>query len=159
MENWKERFRNQFVDTYGEKDSKEWRIAYQPIEELEDFISQELDKAREEGRDEGINAVLYPKFRRNENGTLKREGWVENCKISESPRPTGEEDWKKTLTDILQQEVTQEAMAEGNKTPEQEAVDFIEQELSKAREEGYQKGWKDGRSKAQEEFANWRRSR
>ena len=49
MENWKERFRNQFVDTYGEKNSKEWRIAYQPIEELEDFISQELDKAREEG--------------------------------------------------------------------------------------------------------------
>ena len=48
MENWKERFRNQFVDIYGEKDSKEWRIAYQPIEELEDFISQELDKAREE---------------------------------------------------------------------------------------------------------------
>ena len=48
MENWKERFRNQFVDTYGEKDSKEWRIAYQPIEELEDFISQELDKARRE---------------------------------------------------------------------------------------------------------------
>ena len=48
MENWKERFRNQFVDTYGEKDSKEWRIAYQPIEELEDFISQELDKARED---------------------------------------------------------------------------------------------------------------
>ena len=48
MENWKERFRNQFVDTYGEKDSKEWRIAYQPIEELEDFISKELDKAREE---------------------------------------------------------------------------------------------------------------
>lgn len=47
------------------------------------------------------------------------------------------EDWKKTLTDILQQEVTQEAMAEGNKTPEQEAVDFIEQELSKAREEGF----------------------
>jgi len=46
------------------------------------------------------------------------------------------EDWKKTLTDILQQEVTQEAMAEGNKTPEQEAVDFIEQELSKAREGG-----------------------
>jgi len=39
MENWKERFRNQFVDTYGEKDSKEWRIAYQPIEELEDFTS------------------------------------------------------------------------------------------------------------------------
>ena len=104
--------------------------------EMTDFISKELDKAREEGRDEGINAVLYPKFRRNENGTLKREGWVENCKISESPRPTGEEDWKKTLTDILQQEVTQEAMAEGNKTPEQEAVDFIEQELSKAREEG-----------------------
>jgi len=48
MENWKERFRNQFVDTYGEKDSKEWRIAYQPIEELEDFISKELDKARRE---------------------------------------------------------------------------------------------------------------
>ena len=54
------------------------------------------------------------------------------------------EDWKKTLTDILQQEVTQEAMAEGNKTPEQEAVDFIEEELSKAREEGYGEGVKDG---------------
>ena len=60
MENWKERFRNQFVDTYGEKDSKEWRIAYQPIEELEDFISQELDKAREEGREE-IRQLLRDK--------------------------------------------------------------------------------------------------
>ena len=60
MENWKERFRNQFVDTYGEKDSKEWRIAYQPIEELEDFISKELDKAREEGREE-IRQLLRDK--------------------------------------------------------------------------------------------------
>jgi len=59
MENWKERFRNQFVDTYGEKDSKEWRIAYQPIEELEDFISQELDKAREEVRREVLKEVEY----------------------------------------------------------------------------------------------------
>lgn len=57
MENWKERFRNQFVDTYGEKDSKEWRIAYQPIEELEDFISQELDKAREEGIKEVLSKI------------------------------------------------------------------------------------------------------
>ena len=59
MENWKERFRNQFVDTYGEKDSKEWRIAYQPIEELEDFISKELDKAREEGRKEVLENELF----------------------------------------------------------------------------------------------------
>lgn len=60
MENWKERFRNQFVDTYGEKDSKEWRIAYQPIGELEDFISEELDKAREEGKLEVLEELLEP---------------------------------------------------------------------------------------------------
>jgi uncharacterized protein (DUF302 family) len=59
MENWKERFRNQFVDTYGEKDSKEWRIAYQPIEELEDFISKELDKAREEGFEQGYKEAKF----------------------------------------------------------------------------------------------------
>ena len=41
-------------------------------EELERFVQQELDKAREEG----INSVLYPKFRREKNGTLKRKGWI-----------------------------------------------------------------------------------
>lgn len=82
MENWKERFRNQFVDTYGEKDSKEWRIAYQPIEELEDFISQELDKARGEGKKELIKEI--------------RESVKENIKIDDT-----EEKHIKIDTDIV----------------------------------------------------------
>jgi hypothetical protein len=79
MENWKERFRNQFVDTYGEKDSKEWRIAYQPIEELEDFISQELDKAREEGRREGseITSRYISDFVKSESGKSGRKEILE----------------------------------------------------------------------------------
>ena len=51
--------------------------------EMTDFISQELDKAREEGREEGINAVLFPKFKRDKNGTLKREGWVNTSKLKQ----------------------------------------------------------------------------
>ena len=79
MENWKERFRNQFVDTYGEKDSKEWRIAYQPIEELEGFISQELDKAREEGRREGseITSRYISDFVKSESGKSGRKEILE----------------------------------------------------------------------------------
>ena len=53
-------------------------------EELECFVQQELDKAREEGREEGINAVLFPKFKRDKNGTLKREGWVNTSKLKDN---------------------------------------------------------------------------
>ena len=53
-------------------------------EELERFVQQELEKAREEGREEGINAVLFPKFKRDKNGTLKREGWVNTSKLKDN---------------------------------------------------------------------------
>lgn len=59
------------------------------------------------------------------------------------------------IVKILEQDVPQEALAEGNPTPEQEAIALIKQELEKAREEGYEKG----RTQAQEEFAVWRRWR
>ena len=53
------------------------------IGSLKAEIKQELDKAREEGREEGINAVLFPKFKRDKNGTLKREGWVDTSKLED----------------------------------------------------------------------------
>ena len=40
------------------------------------------------------------------------------------------------IVKILEQDVPQEALAEGNPTPEQEAIALIKQELDKAREEG-----------------------
>ena len=39
------------------------------------------------------------------------------------------------IVKILEQDVPQEALAEGNPTPEQEAIALIKQELDKAREE------------------------
>jgi len=48
------------------------------------------------------------------------------------------------IVKILEQDVPQEALAEGNPTPEQEAIALIQQELDKAREEGYENGVKDG---------------
>ena len=53
------------------------------IDDWKEFIQQELSKAREEGREEGINAVLFPKFKRDKNGTLKREGWVDTSKLED----------------------------------------------------------------------------
>lgn len=40
------------------------------------------------------------------------------------------------IVKILEQDVPQEALAEGNPTPEQEAIALIKQELDRAREEG-----------------------
>jgi len=110
MENWKERFRNQFVDTYGEKDSKEWRIAYQPIEELEDFISQELDKAREEGRkelltqpqtEEETKLVMPPSAYEQ----AEKEGYDMRKKVKSEliPEDTPEEneEWRKKWEDLF----------------------------------------------------------
>ena len=51
---------------------------------ISEYVDQELDKAREEGREEGINAVLFPKFKRDKNGTLKREGWVNTSKLKDN---------------------------------------------------------------------------
>lgn len=80
MEDWKKRL--------GSYDSLDEAIfvtideeTIYTIDKLVDFIEQEIDKAREEGREEGINAVLYPKFRREKDGTLKREGWVDTSKL------------------------------------------------------------------------------
>ncbi len=44
MENWKERFRNQFVDTYGEKDSKEWRIVFSQLTRIDIIYLPNLKK-------------------------------------------------------------------------------------------------------------------
>ena len=53
------------------------------MDKLVDFISEELDKAREEGYEEGMKAILYPKLKRDKNGTIKREGWVDTSKFKE----------------------------------------------------------------------------
>lgn len=47
------------------------------------------------------------------------------------------------IVKILEQDVPQEALAEGNPTPEQEAIALIKQELDRAREEGgkHMQGW------------------
>ena len=44
------------------------------------------------------------------------------------------------IVKILEQDVPQEALAEGNPTPEQEAIALIKQELDRAREEGRREG-------------------
>jgi len=67
----------------NEKKVLDFDLIYAMGNEIEVLISQELDKAREEGREEGINAVLFPKFKRDKNGTLKREGWVDTSKLED----------------------------------------------------------------------------
>ena len=81
----------EFAETFGFKESSPsmWELGKReaPHKILEfvfsRWLQQELDKAREEGRDEGINAVLYPKLKRDKNGTLKREGWVDTSKFKQ----------------------------------------------------------------------------
>jgi hypothetical protein len=52
-------------------------------EGMSEIIEQELSKAREEGYEEGMKAILYPKLKRDKNGTIKREGWVNTSKLNE----------------------------------------------------------------------------
>ncbi len=48
-------------------------------EDIYNFVEKELDKAREEGRD----SVLFPKFKREKNGTIKQDGWVNTFKFKD----------------------------------------------------------------------------
>lgn len=73
-----------FATLWSETDKLHLEYVFELIEELE-------QKAREEGRDEGINAVLYPKLKRDKNGTLKREGWVDTSKLTRRTKMEKEE--------------------------------------------------------------------
>jgi len=98
-EELKERFMNLVVDDKREKITvKDLTATAMMIRStppdysvLLNFIEKELDKAREEGREEGINAVLFPKFKRDKNGTLKREGWVDTSKLMRRTKMEKEE--------------------------------------------------------------------
>jgi hypothetical protein len=79
-------WREHLIKMFGIYHSDEMRHTDCPLcgvnlEKLSDFMIEELDKAREEGIKEGVNSVLYPKFKREKNGTIKREGWVDTSKL------------------------------------------------------------------------------
>lgn len=53
-------------------------------------------------------------------------------------------DLRTILTEILNEDIPQEALAEGNKTPIDNAVDFMEQEIEKVRRESEEYGYRRG---------------
>ena len=60
-----------------EKNDYTTKIMEQEVRDMASNI--ELDKAREEG----INSVLFPKFKREKNGTIKQDGWVNTFKFKD----------------------------------------------------------------------------
>ena len=80
MENWKERFEYIYVieENKGEKYLRKYDHTT-IVEELEYFISQELSKAREEGRREGseITSRYISDFVKSESGKSGRKEILE----------------------------------------------------------------------------------
>lgn len=71
--------RTRYLGTYVYHEGR-WYLLQEDVEEI---LNSEISKAREEGYEEGMRAVLYPKLKRDKNGTIKREGWVDTSKLKE----------------------------------------------------------------------------